>query len=85
MELLRDAAEVLSVKRFPKAVGSLGQLVFGHPALVEGDFFQASNHQTLTGLNGMDERRRIQKRLGCPRVEPSRPAAELFRAQRSFI
>jgi hypothetical protein len=59
--LLRDTAEVLAVERFTEAVGSLGQLIFGQPTLMESNFLQTGDHQALAGLNGMNKGRRIKQ------------------------
>jgi hypothetical protein len=50
----------LAVKGLPEAASPLGQLIFAQPALVEGDFLEAGDHQSLTLLDGVHKGRSIK-------------------------
>ena len=52
---------------------------------MERDLLQTGDHQPLTRLDSMHERRGIEQRLGCACVQPRRATAEFLRAQCTLV
>src|SRR5262249_62346098 len=82
---LEEANEVLAVEVFLHRRGDAQDILGRDVTHLEGDLLDARHHETLSLLDGLDERRGLKQRLVRPGVEPRDAAAEAFDVQRAGL